>query len=213
MAIARVFVWGIAGMLVLGELGLNLAPLVAGAGIVGVALGFGAQKIVGDFLSGMFMIAEDQFGVGDIIDLGEASGTVERITLRTTVLRDIYGTVWHVPNGEVQRVGNMSQEVVQGTPRRACRLRHRHRCRRRGAARHCQRDVTRSAVGRLVPRRPRVARSGDARRRRGDDPDIGSHTSCRAVQGPTGAEPPLQTGAGCRWHRDPLPATNDMGAP
>lgn len=110
VAIARVFVWGIAGMLVLGELGLNLAPLVAGAGIVGVALGFGAQKIVGDFLSGMFMIAEDQFGVGDIIDLGEASGTVERITLRTTVLRDIYGTVWHVPNGEVQRVGNMSQE-------------------------------------------------------------------------------------------------------
>ena len=110
VAIARVFVWGIAVILVLGELGLNLAPLIAGAGIVGIALGFGAQKIVGDFLSGMFMIAEDQFGVGDIIDLGEATGTVERITLRTTVLRDIYGTVWHVPNGEVQRVGNMSQE-------------------------------------------------------------------------------------------------------
>jgi small conductance mechanosensitive channel len=110
MAIARVFVWSVALILVLGELGVNLAPLIAGAGIVGVALGFGAQKVVGDFLSGMFMIAEDQFGVGDIIDLGEASGTVERITLRTTVLRDIYGTVWHVPNGEVQRVGNMSQE-------------------------------------------------------------------------------------------------------
>lgn len=110
VAITRVFVWGVALILVLGELGLNLAPLVAGAGIVGVALGFGAQKVVGDFLSGMFMIAEDQFGVGDIIDLGEASGTVERITLRTTVLRDVYGTVWHVPNGEVQRVGNMSQE-------------------------------------------------------------------------------------------------------
>ena len=110
IAIARVFVWSVALILVLGELGVNLAPLIAGAGIVGVALGFGAQKVVGDFLSGMFMIAEDQFGVGDIIDLGEASGTVERITLRTTVLRDIYGTVWHVPNGEVQRVGNMSQE-------------------------------------------------------------------------------------------------------
>jgi len=110
VAIARVFVWSIALILVLGELGLNLAPLIAGAGVIGVALGFGSQKVVGDFLSGMFMIAEDQFGVGDIIDLGEATGTVERITLRTTVLRDMYGTVWHVPNGEVQRVGNMSQE-------------------------------------------------------------------------------------------------------
>ncbi len=110
VAVTRVFVWGVALILVLGELGLNLAPLIAGAGVIGVALGFGAQKVVGDFLSGMFMIAEDQFGVGDIIDLGEASGTVERITLRTTVLRDVYGTVWHVPNGEVQRVGNMSQE-------------------------------------------------------------------------------------------------------
>ncbi|MCB0953503.1 MAG: mechanosensitive ion channel family protein [Microthrixaceae bacterium] len=110
VAISRVFVWGVAFILILGELGINLAPLVAGAGVAGVALGFGAQKVVGDFLSGMFMIAEDQFGVGDIIDLGEATGTVERITLRTTVLRDIYGTVWHVPNGEVQRVGNMSQE-------------------------------------------------------------------------------------------------------
>ncbi|MFV0316308.1 MAG: mechanosensitive ion channel family protein [Microthrixaceae bacterium] len=110
IAIARVFVWGVAFILVLGELGINLAPLIAGAGVLGVAVGFGAQKVVGDFLSGMFMIAEDQFGVGDIIDLGEATGTVERITLRTTVLRDVYGTVWHVPNGQVQRVGNMSQE-------------------------------------------------------------------------------------------------------
>ncbi len=108
-AIARVFLWGIAGILVLGELGVNLGPLVAGAGVIGVALGFGSQKVVQDFLSGMFMIAEDQFGVGDVIDLGEARGTVEKITLRTTVLRDVYGTVWHVPNGEVQRVGNMSQ--------------------------------------------------------------------------------------------------------
>jgi small conductance mechanosensitive channel len=108
-AVARVVLWGIAALLVLGELGVNLAPLVAGAGVLGVALGFGAQKVVQDFLSGMFMIAEDQFGVGDVIDLGDAKGTVEKITLRTTVLRDVYGTVWHVPNGEVRRVGNMSQ--------------------------------------------------------------------------------------------------------
>ena len=109
VSISRLFIWAIALVLVLGELGVNLAPLLAGAGVVGVALGFGSQKVVADFLSGMFMISEDQYGVGDIIDLGEASGTVERITLRTTVLRDVYGTLWHVPNGEVVRVGNKSQ--------------------------------------------------------------------------------------------------------
>ncbi len=108
-AMTRFGVWTIAVILVLGEIGINLAPLVAGAGILGVALGFGAQKVVGDFLSGIFMISEDQFGVGDVIDLGEASGTVERITLRTTVVRDIYGTLWHVPNGAIERVGNKSQ--------------------------------------------------------------------------------------------------------
>jgi len=108
-SIARVFVWAITATLVLAELGLNIGPLLAGAGIIGVALGFGAQTMVRDFLSGIFMISEDQFGVGDVVDLGEATGTVERITLRTTVLRDIYGTVWHVPNGEVVRVGNQSQ--------------------------------------------------------------------------------------------------------
>ena len=108
-SLARVGVWTIAFILVLGELGINLAPLLAGAGVVGVALGFGAQKVVGDFLSGLFMISEDQFGVGDVVDVGEAQGTVERLTLRTTVLRDIYGTVWHVPNGVIERVGNKSQ--------------------------------------------------------------------------------------------------------
>jgi len=74
-----------------------------------VALGFGAQNVVKDCLAGLFMIIEDQFGIGDVVDLGEASGTVERITLRTTVLRGLDGTVWHVPNGEVVRVGNRSQ--------------------------------------------------------------------------------------------------------
>jgi small-conductance mechanosensitive channel len=108
-ALSRFGVVVIVFILVLGELGINLAPLVAGAGVVGVAIGFGAQKVVGDFLAGLFMISEDQFGVGDVVDLGEANGTVERLTLRTTVLRDIYGTVWHVPNGFIERVGNKSQ--------------------------------------------------------------------------------------------------------
>jgi small-conductance mechanosensitive channel len=93
----------------LGTLGINLAPLIAGAGIVGVAVGFGAQNLVRDFLSGIFMLLEDQYGVGDVIDVGEATGTVEGVGLRTTRVRDVDGILWHVPNGEIQRVGNKSQ--------------------------------------------------------------------------------------------------------
>lgn len=104
-----VAIWVLAVMLVLGELGVDLAPLIAGAGIAGVALGFGAQALVKDCISGLFMLLEDQYGIGDVVDLGEASGTVEEVALRTTVLRGIDGTVWHVPNGEIQRVGNKSQ--------------------------------------------------------------------------------------------------------
>lgn len=102
-------VFGIAFVLVLGELGLNLAPIVASAGIVGLALGFGAQNLVKDFLSGIFMMLEDQYGVGDVVDLGEASGVVEAVGLRVTTLRDVSGTVWYMRNGEVLRVGNKSQ--------------------------------------------------------------------------------------------------------
>jgi small-conductance mechanosensitive channel len=99
----------LAVLMVLSELGVNIAPLIAGAGVVGVALGFGAQSLVKDFLSGMFMLMEDQYGVGDVIDVGDAVGVVERVTLRITVLRDVEGTVWYVPNGEILRVGNKSQ--------------------------------------------------------------------------------------------------------
>ena len=108
-------IWTIAGLTVLGEVGINLGPLVAGAGIVGVALGFGAQSLVKDFLAGIFILVEDQYGVGDIIDVGElsgpaVSGTVEAVSLRSTRLRSVNGTVWHVPNGTILRVGNMSQQ-------------------------------------------------------------------------------------------------------
>lgn len=102
-------VFGLAFIQVLGELGINLGPIIASAGIVGVAFGFGAQNLVKDFLSGMFMMLEDQYGVGDVIDIGEASGVVESVGLRVTTLRDVKGTVWYVRNGEVQRVGNSSQ--------------------------------------------------------------------------------------------------------
>ena len=99
----------IIGTMILSELGVNIAPIIASAGILGLALGFGAQSLVKDFLSGIFMIFEDQYGVGDVVDVGEASGTIEAVSLRVTRLRDLNGTVWYVPNGEIVRVGNMSQ--------------------------------------------------------------------------------------------------------
>lgn len=108
-SIASFTVFGIAFVMILGELGLNLAPIVASAGIVGVAVGFGAQNLVRDFLTGMFMILEDQYGVGDVIDVGPASGSVEAVGLRTSRLRDVNGVVWHIRNGEIARVGNKSQ--------------------------------------------------------------------------------------------------------
>jgi len=108
-SLASFVIWTIAAFLVLGEMGVELGPLLAGAGIIGVALGFGSQSLVRDFLSGIFILVEDQFGVGDIVDVGEATGVVEAVSLRTTRLRSVDGTVWHVPNGEIRRVGNKSQ--------------------------------------------------------------------------------------------------------
>jgi moderate conductance mechanosensitive channel len=109
-SLAGVIVWVVALFMVLGTFGISLGPLIAGAGIVGLALGFGAQGLVRDFISGAFMLIEDQYGVGDFIDAGEMMGVVEGITLRSTRIRDLNGTLWHVPNGEILRVGNMSQE-------------------------------------------------------------------------------------------------------
>ena len=106
---ATAIIWSVALLMMLGEMGVNLAPLVASAGIAGVALGFGAQSLVKDCLAGLFVLLEDQYGIGDVVDLEEAVGTVEAISLRATTLRGIDGTVWHVPNGEVRRVGNQSQ--------------------------------------------------------------------------------------------------------
>lgn len=96
-------------LMVMSELGFDMAPILASAGIVGVALGFGAQALVKDYISGLFMVAEDQYGIGDYVDLGDASGEVENVGLRVTQLRDLDGTLWHVRNGEVLRVGNFSQ--------------------------------------------------------------------------------------------------------
>ena len=94
---------------ILAEIGIAIGALAAGAGILGAALGFGAQSLVKDFLAGLFIVVEDQFGVGDFVDLGTATGVVESIRLRVTQVRDSEGTVWYVRNGEILRVGNSSQ--------------------------------------------------------------------------------------------------------
>lgn len=111
--LVRTVIWAVAGLLVLDQLGLNLAPLLAGAGVAGVAVGLGAQSMVRDFLSGMFILVEDQYGVGDLVCVGNTTGTVEDVNLRVTRVRGTDGTVWHVPNGDIRTVGNASREWAQ----------------------------------------------------------------------------------------------------
>ena len=109
-SVATIVIFGTAFILILGEIGVNLGPIIASAGIIGVAVAFGCQSLVSDFLSGIFMLMEDQYGVGDWIDAGEASGTVEHVGLRVTQLRDGNGVLWFIRNGEVVRIGNHSQD-------------------------------------------------------------------------------------------------------
>lgn len=106
---ASVTIFVIAGAIGLGDLSINLAPILASAGVVGIAVGFGAQGLVRDFLAGVFMLLEDQYGVGDVINIGDATGTVEAVSLRTTRLRDVNGVVWHLRNGALEKIGNESQ--------------------------------------------------------------------------------------------------------
>lgn len=108
-SVVTIVIWTIAILMIISELGFNIAPVIASAGIAGVALSFGAQSLVKDYLAGISIVAEDQLGIGDVVDLGEASGTVESVGLRVTQVRDVEGTLWHVRNGEILRVGNKSQ--------------------------------------------------------------------------------------------------------
>jgi truncated hemoglobin YjbI len=161
---------------ILAEFGVALGPILASAGILGVALGFGAQNLVRDFLSGMFMLLEDQYGVGDIVDLGTANGTVEAVGLRITTVRDLNGTVWYVRNGEILRVGNKTQG--------------RGRARRRPVGR-------RTGPGRARPRRPRGRRRREDHRRGRDLPRHRAHRAGPAVPRATRA----RDGAGPRVRR------------
>ncbi|MFC8201850.1 mechanosensitive ion channel domain-containing protein [Streptomyces sp. NPDC060006] len=108
-SVASFTIMSTAALMILGTFQINLAPLLASAGVAGVAIGFGARNLVTDFLSGVFMILEDQYGVGDTVDAGVASGEVIEVGLRVTKLRGDNGEIWYVRNGEVKRIGNLSQ--------------------------------------------------------------------------------------------------------
>jgi small-conductance mechanosensitive channel len=103
---ASVAIFTIAGLIILGDIGLNLAPILASAGVLGIALGFGAQNLVQDFLAGIFILLEDQYGVGDVIQVYDVTGTVEAVSLRITRIRDVNGVVWHIRNGPIRLAGN-----------------------------------------------------------------------------------------------------------
>ena len=104
------FLWIISIAMILGEFGFDLGPVIASAGIVGVAIGLGAQTLVKDVLSGVFMLVEDQYGVGDTVKVGEVEGLVEKVGLRITTVRDSAGTLWFLRNGEILVVGNKSKK-------------------------------------------------------------------------------------------------------
>jgi hypothetical protein len=201
----------IAVLLALGEVDVQLAPLLAGAGVAGVAIGFGAQSLVRDVLAGIFVLIEDQYGVGDIIDAGPATGTVERVTLRSTQLRDLAGTVWHIPNGTITRVGNKSQNWGARRGRGgAVPRRGRARCEGRAPPRR-RRDGGRGAVGRSDAYRRRGRRAGhfgvDSRRR--DPATGGRHRAEVAVAGRARTPLAHQRSVRCGGHsvRGPPPVT------
>lgn len=106
---ASLIIFGIAAITILGDLGINLAPVLASAGVLGIAIGFGAQSLMQDFLAGIFMLMEDQYGVGDVVTIGLISGVVEGVSLRITTVRDVNGVAWHIRNGTISQAGNGSQ--------------------------------------------------------------------------------------------------------
>lgn len=109
LMLLRVVVWVIVILTIMGIWGIPMAPFMAAAATIGIAIGFGAQDLVKDVIAGFFILVEDQFGIGDVVSIGGVSGTVEAITLRTTVLRDLDGNEFHVPNGHIVVTTNMTQ--------------------------------------------------------------------------------------------------------
>jgi small-conductance mechanosensitive channel len=196
-------IYAVAAFMILGEVGIELGPLIAGAGIIGVALGFGSQSLVKDFLSGVFILIEDQFGVGDIVNLdNETSGTVEAVSLRTTRLRAVDGTVWHVPNGEIRRVGNQSQHWSRALIDVE-------------VAYETDLDHAQSVIAGVGPRRARRARGlgrRGARRQRRHDPARRQDPPVTAVPRVPRSPRALEGGVRARGHRDPVPAADRLAS-
>lgn len=103
-------IWAVTAFIILSELGINIAPLLTGAGIAGLALGFGAQNLVRDIIAGIFILLENQYSTGDVVKIAGTSGLVEKVTLHNTILRDLDGVVHHIPNGEITVASNFTQE-------------------------------------------------------------------------------------------------------
>ena len=112
-AALKVVVWLVAILTILPEVGINVGPLLAGAGIAGVAIGFGAQYMVRDFIAGLFIILENQYRIGDVVCFDGTCGLVEDIDLRKTVLRDLDGVVHNIPNGEIKKASNLSKDFAR----------------------------------------------------------------------------------------------------
>src|SRR6185295_15098519 len=109
ISVGRIILWSVASIMIIGELGFETGTLLTGAGIVGLAVGFGAQSLVKDVISGFFILLEDQYGIGDSVKIGDFTGVVERMTLRATVLRNLEGQVHVVPNGNIPHVTVMTK--------------------------------------------------------------------------------------------------------
>jgi small conductance mechanosensitive channel len=113
-SVVSVVVWVLAIGMVLENLGVNVGLIVTSLGVAGVAVGLGAQSLVKDMVAGIFILVEDQYGLGDLVDAGPATGVIESMSLRITTLRDADGVVWYIPNGSIARVGNKTQEARVG---------------------------------------------------------------------------------------------------
>ena len=202
-SLVRIAVWVLASTYVFDLLGFNLGPLLAGASIIGIALGFGAQTLVRDFLSGFFILVEDQYGVGDVVTVTDkVSGTIEEVNLRVTRLRGVDGTVWYVPNGEIRSVGNAAKDwaraivdIVLPYAADSAAALQRHRRGGPGLRRRSRVVRCRARAPGGLGRRDRRGRRRHRARRRKDDADAEPCGRARA------ARTHRRTAASRRHHR------------
>ncbi len=114
LSVGNIVIYAIILFMILNLFGVDIRPILAGAGVIGLAIGFGAQSLVKDFVSGLFILVENQYGIGDKIKIGSSEGKVIRITMRSTVLKDEEGKIYYVSNGSIKDVINMSQKISSG---------------------------------------------------------------------------------------------------